>query len=141
MKKNSFLKVFILIIIINAIFSNKDNFFSNDIIYNYLKSNNQEEINDEDRIKILFMLPEIVFAILKSIMASQNKDDIEEYTECINNLRKIYTSPSSNDLTKLYDGSSKGFIELGSFYNCIAKNDSNNDNYNFLLYILFLLIN
>ena len=131
MKKNSFLKVFILIIIINAIFSNKNNFFSNDIIYNYLKSNNQEEINDEDRIKILFMLPEIVFAILKSIMASQNKDDIKEYTECINNLRKIYTSPSSNDLTKLYDGSSKGFIELGSFYNCIAKNDSNNDNYNF----------
>jgi hypothetical protein len=131
MKKNSFLKVFILIIIINAIFTNKDNFFSNDIIYNYLKSNNQEEINDEGRIKILFMLPEIVFAILKSIMASQNKDDIEEYTECINNLRKIYTSPSSNDLTKLYDGSSKGFIELGSFYNCIAKNDSNNDNYNF----------
>lgn len=132
MKKKSFLKVFILIIIINEIFSNKDNFFSNDIIYNYFKSNNQEETNEKKETDILFMLPDIVFRILVNIMLEENKpDDILAYKKCIDKLKDIYTSPNSNDLTKLYDGSSKGFIELGSFYNCIAKNDSNNDEYNF----------
>ena len=132
MKKKSFLKLFILIFIIKAIFSNKNNFFSNDIKYNYLNSNNQEAITEKDEIYDLFRLPEIVFAILQNIMTEENEDDdIQAYKECLVNLGKIYTKSSSNDLTKLYDGSSKGFIELGNFYNCIAKNNSISDKYNF----------
>ena len=139
MLEKSLLKLLFTISTINIIISIQNNFFWNDIfsqnnINSIFGNATSSEIEiDKDNLNNLFALPEIVFAILSQTIKENNSQEYSsEYEDCVNNyISKIYNESNSNDLSKLYEGSSKGFIELGSYYNCISKNKSNEDEYNF----------
>ena len=93
---------------------------------NYFKDNNFH--NDAERI---FQLPKIVYNILRETI----QDAIPEwrnlsqvFRECISKINNTYSFPESLSVTKLYEGSSKGFIDLSSFSNCIDSNDKSENN-------------
>ena len=93
---------------------------------NYFKDNNFH--NDAERI---FQLPKIVYNILRETI----QDAIPEwrnlsqvFRECILKINNTYSIPESLSVTKLYEGSSKGFIDLSSFSNCIDSNDKSENN-------------
>ena len=93
----------------------------------------QENNNNQSQIKILNLDP-IINTIFNNL-TNDNNSIISE--ECRGNLSKYYKfddSPNQEEVQKLYEGSSKGFIDLSSFYNCDDinnKNNSNNKSYNF----------
>ena len=80
----------------------------------------------------LVEVKDILVIILRAI-AEDTKNTSQSYN-CINNI--INNNNYANDsivyetIRKLYEGSSKGFIDLSGFYNCInAKDDKNEFNY------------
>ena len=118
---------FIFLIIIQKLFIslNNDFFLNNEIFENYNFKNNSQS-DDRERI---FKLPDIVIGILKKIIEEAYYDLPSlspEFSNCITNMKTIYQESDNDDLTKLYEGSSKGFIDLGGFSNCIDSNNNKN---------------
>ena len=140
MNTRIFFFLLVTLININLILSQENKYFLNNLIDNYLNLNNLLENNETNygnnnditnEFENLFQLPKIVFLILQNIMNETNENDHVYYKKCISNMNETYGNPSQDDLNKLYEGSSKGFIELGSFYNCINSKNETKNTYNF----------
>ena len=104
-------------------------------------SNTNININNNDTNKI-FYFPEFVYEILKNILKeeeSRASNHSQDFLQCLNQIKKNYSSPNVNDLQKLYEGSSKGFIDLGSFYNCFEPKNKSDNKYDF--YTVYPLLN
>lgn len=94
----------------------------------------------------LFDFPKVVYTIISNILrnmtsTSYNTND-KNLLECLKNIDFNYISnysfnkntPNTDDLKKLYEGSSKGFTDLGSYYNCYEETNKN-------FYTVFPLLN
>ena len=124
---NFFFNFFFLILISKLVISHNNYFFFNEEIIESINNQNSDNITTN-----IFRLPEIVFNILNDTIheASTENDNLTDgFRKCIYNMNQSYYTPNTEDLTKLYEGSSKGFIDLSSFSNCFESNE-NNPNFN-----------
>ena len=130
MKINFLLNIFLLIFIPRLNNSKGQNINLNKIFDINEKSN--------DNLNRMFNLTGIVFDILREIMYQNINTTDSEFRECIGNISLKYNKVDDVELSNLYEGSSKGFIDLSSFHNCI--NHKNKDNiYNF--YTVYPILN
>ena len=73
-----------------------------------------------------------LFIILKAVVGSKENTS-ESYQKCVRNITNIIQNKTENDsiinemINKLYKGSSKGFIDLSGFYNCINSKDEKDE--------------
>ena len=141
-----FSKIFIINIFFK-IFTNQESIFESDYFLKNLKSDNGFYISNNntkndsaiDPSKI-FYFSEIVFTILKNLLdEAKKREESSNMTKCFSNIGAIYPSSNVKDLQKLYEGSSKGFIDLGSFYNCFDPKNKSNNTYDF--YTVYPLLN
>ena len=118
-------KFFFLILLQNLFISQNDYSFLNEILKNYSKDDTSP--SDPERI---FQLPKIVYSILKETIsdAKQDPDLTPALNNCITNIVQNYSTAESISVTKLYEGSSKAFIDLSGFSNCIDSNDNSDNN-------------
>ena len=81
----------------------------------------------------IFQLPLIVINILRIILEEAKEENstlTPEFEKCANIMGTFYNKSDAEDLKQLYEGSSKGFIDLSSFYNCIDETDPEKDDTN-----------
>ena len=126
-----FYKIFLIYILFKT-FKNQESI--SNIISKYLKIDNynfynNDITNDIDDTSKLFHFPELLQTILVNI-ANDLSQDIN-FSQCLRNIQTNYSNSSNIGLKKLYEGSSKGFIDLGSFYNCFDQKEISKSNYSF----------
>ena len=86
--------------------------------------------DDFPKLNIQTQLEEILQDLINESL-SNSSEHSDSYKKCINNINDTYMDKNNNrtnNIEKIYEGSSKGFIDLSGFYNCINMNDINNDN-------------
>ena len=108
-------------------------------------------LNDEDNIRNSSNFIELINfqTILESILNFTLNNSINHnnnnYKECINNMARTYNKSETNQeegIEKIYEGSSKGFIDLSGFYNCINLTElKNNDEKLFNFYTIYPKLN
>ena len=122
---NFIFNLFIFIFFLKLIISKEINSFLNDEIKNKINSNIQDS-----SIERIFDLPSIVFNILSNIIEetyfNPNDTHSDSYKRCVGMMVNKYSQPNARDLEKLYEGSSRGFIDISSFHNCINSKDKTN---------------
>ena len=131
--------------------SESDDYFLKNIkidnsLYN-INTNNNSINNDTNNAngldptkKKILDLPEIVYTILEDILKNEYfKKHDQAFKDCLDKIEQEYRSPNVIDLQKLYEGSSKGFIDLGSFYNCFDQKNKTDNKYDY--YTVYPLLN
>ena len=90
---------------------------------------------EEEGVQKIFHLEKIVFTIFKNIVNDKNNNLTNS---CRQNLKNAYKEENEEEIQNLYEGSSKGFTELSSFYNCEELNDKKNtDNKRYNFYTIY----
>ena len=128
--KNMFINIFILILI-PRLYKNKLNNFN---LNNEFKSDDDQNKNLER----MFNLTGIVYDILTEIVQENIGKKDDEFDKCVRYLAGKYNKADDEELRKLYEGSSKGFIDLSSFHNCI---DHKNEGKKYNFYTVYPILN
>lgn len=116
-------------------------FTSQEYLNNFIL-NNEYNIRNSSNYSEYFNFQKILESILDFILKeSENHNNNSHYIECINNMNQTYKKKETNQIQgieKIYEGSSKGFIDLSGFYNCIDLYELyNNSEHLFNFYTIY----
>ena len=134
---NFYLIIFICFFLIT--FTNQGNISNYNVNDTYLNDNfsfndnDKSSFNTEINLDIQDYLNRIINSINATLNSSSHSDD---YVNCFNNIMNYYHYNDVNNsqrdiLEKIYEGSSKGFIDLSGFYNCINMSENEDERFNF----------
>ena len=138
---NFYLIIFICFFLIT--FTNQDNISNYNVNDTYLNDNfsfndnDKSSFNTEINLDIQDYLNRIINSINATLNSSSHSDD---YVNCFNNIMNyyLYDNDKNNSqrdilekIEKIYEGSSKGFIDLSGFYNCINMSENEDERFNF----------
>ena len=132
--------IFIYILIIAS--ENNNNFLNDDNTNDAYFSNNQtdnDHNNDNYDDNKIFLFHEILSTILKEVINKKENKNEKDYYYCLKIISQKYNSSNNSEIIKLYEGSSKGFKDLSSFYNCIEFDENGSSKYNY--YTVYPLLN
>ena len=138
---NFYLIIFICFFSIT--FTNQDNISNYNVNDSYLNDNFSFSDNDDPSFnpEINLDIQEYLGKIINSISVGLNSSNhSKDYVSCFNNIVNYYNSTNNSDsserdilekMEKIYEGSSKGFIDLSGFYNCINMSENAEERFNF----------